>query len=429
MEMVSLTSDGRLSPRAKATAAATTTPPTNSKMESPLNCPTGKKKEGKSNVSSKLVCALLLVFVSVLTIARQPLGLSAGFHPGSNQGGQIEFKVDDDIRDRMAPLIPKVERIRDIDHYYLLPHKAGGRPKGILLLFHSCRRSGASFFILPEERIVVSDALERGLAVFAPTSRDRVSGCWTEKDLPAIEGLLGEWTARQELDALPKMGLGDSSGASYLFFVYKSLKLKSMAVYNSPQLFHPDDMEKGRAIPTALVTMTADETLSSQMISNYDELKSRNVVVPSQLYKVTPHPFTVRVCIARFWELSETDCQALLDWLPSELPKLLDRRGFVQPKEKYFPDEQQWNEVGDKVSNVVDLQGLAAVKDSFHENTAQDWFQEALEQEIKACQGFHAMTSEHYSSVLDFLTQQAGATRGGGGKSRTKKKHANNDNP
>lgn len=362
------------------------------------------KKEGPSNASSlKLACALLFVFISIFTIVRQPE--LREFY--SDSQGHIVAKLDDIIT---VPLTPKVEKSQGVDHYYLLP--LSGRPKGILIYFHSCKKSGSSFFQLPEERIIAYDALQRGLAVFAPTSRDRESGCWTQLDLSAIEDAVGEWAASNDLYELPRLGMGDSSGASFLFFVYKTLKLRSMAVYNSPQLYHPDDMEKGLAIPTALVTMIADENLSAKVITNYGKLKSRSI--PTRLYKVTPHPFTIGVCMARFAELENEDCDKLLISLRSDLPRLLDRRWFVKESLTY----DQWESFfANLPADVIDYQSAQSyyMHDSFHpQDQKHDWVNEAIEQEVKACQGFHALSSEHHSSVLDFLTQEAGMDVGKG---------------
>jgi hypothetical protein len=387
-EMASLSSDGSSSIQRNAIA----------KREIPNN----------AAASQKLMCALVLVLISVFTMTRQPELME--FY--SDSQGHIVAKLDDIIT---VPLKPKVEKIQGVDHYYLLP--LTGRPKGILIFFHSCGRSGSSFFHLPEERIIAYDALQRGVAVFAPTSRDRESGCWTQMDLSPIEDVVGEWAASHDLYELPRMGMGDSSGASYLFFVYKTLQLRSMAVYNSPQLYYPDDMELGLGVATAFVTMLDDENMSAKAVTNYEKLRSFSI--PTQLYKVTPHPFTSEVCMARFAEFENEDCDKLLDAIRKELPHLLDRRWFV--KDTLTSDE--WESFFSKLADVIDYQSAQTyyLKDAIHpQEEKHAWVNEAIQQEIKSCQGFHALSSEHHSSVLNFLMQEAGVDTGKEGEDKNK---------
>ena len=338
---------------------------------------------------------LTLVFLSMLTLRNYPAVINS-------LDNSVVFvpKINDIIT---LPLKPKTFK----DHFYMLPKKAEDgieREKGILILFHSCKRSGLSFFHLPEERIVVKDALKRGLAVLAPTSKLRETGCWTQTDLASIDTEVDEWADAYNLTHVPRLGMGDSSGGSFLYFVYKSLKLKSMAAYNSPQSFHPDDVETNLVIPTALLSMTADENLSSKIKLNYDKLRS--VGVSSQLYSVTSHPFTPAICTARFPEFESDDCSNIFDTIKYDFKSILDRRFFVKKKGSTILTSSQW----DKFFSMIDIDYDSALKHYLKDELypGHDWINYGIRQELKACQGFHAFTSENHAKILDFLTVEAG---------------------
>ncbi|KAL3905378.1 MAG: hypothetical protein SGARI_004492 [Bacillariaceae sp.] len=162
--------------------------------------------------------------------------------------GGIVAKVDDSII--TLPLHPKVDKMQGLNHYYLLPsvNNTAIPPRGVLVYLHSCHQSGLEVFHLPESRIIIKSALEKGFAVFAPSSFHRESGCYTELDLDYLPRIVEDWTTNHNLYTLPRVGMGESSGASFLFFVYKELELQSLAAYNTPQIFPDDEWET--AIPT-----------------------------------------------------------------------------------------------------------------------------------------------------------------------------------
>jgi hypothetical protein len=266
-------------------------------------------------------CYLTTFFcIAALTVTNYPAVISAYTH----KNGTIVAKIDDIVT---VPLRPKVDNILGIDHYYMKP-PGDKKVKGVLIFLHSCKRSGLEFFHLPEDRIVAYDALQQGLAVLAPTSQHRESGCYTSMDLDWVDKVVTEWTALHKMEKMPRMGMAVSSGASFLFFVHKALKLESLAVYNTPQSFLFEDIEKKEAIPTVFVTMPLDTTINKQMEANYEQLLDANT--PTQIYKVTPHPFTSALCLARFPEMIASDCDEIFDIIDQDYGQLLDADGFIK---------------------------------------------------------------------------------------------------
>lgn len=310
----------------------------------------------------------------------------------SHSQGKIVAKTDEIVT---VPLQPRKEIIMELPHYYLLPKSTFSKPKGVLVVLHACQRSGLEFFHLPEDRIVAQDALQKGLAVLALTSQDRQSGCFTQQDVSWVGKVVDEWSKLHSLQDIPRFGLALSSGASFLFFVYKELRLETMAVYNTPQTFLPSDMENKRAIPTAFVNMPVDKPMAKQIRKNYDGLMRQGV--PTQLFRVSPRPFTKTICDTKFPEILAHDCDKIFDVLEKDFSHLLDKDGFVKDKSS----SAQWRQFFDSLgldSRTNDLYFLTPKAFSGH-----SWTWATVEQEVRSCHAHHDMTSEHHSSILDFL--------------------------
>jgi len=309
--------------------------------------------------------------------------------------GDVVAKPDDLIT---LPLNPKSENIQGVDHYYMLPQV---KAKGVLIFLHSCKQSGLEFFHLPEDRIVAYDALNKGLAVFAPTSKDRESGCFTEIDVGWIDKVVDEWAANHELAFSPRIGMSVSSGSSLMFYAYKALKLKSMAVYNTPQSFHKESLEKGLAIPTAYITMPLDEIISSQMKKNFDRLSSAKV--STRLFEVHPHPFTPSLCLTRFPEIVPKDCEEIFRFAHKNFPRLFNGDDFLNVKESMA--SSRWQKLLTKVELNYELNETYYQKSQAA--SGHSWLWAIIEEEARSSQGFHAMTAEHHSSILNFLIQHS----------------------
>jgi hypothetical protein len=352
------------------------------------------------SLGQRILCfGLAFCFIALVTMVNFNDTIDEYFH----QKGTIKAKLDDVVT---LPMQPKSLKIQGVEHYFLLPPKlenGGGKnkkPKGILIFLHSCKRSGLEFFSLPEDRIVARDALDKRLAVLAVTSQHRESGCWTLQDTDWIDGVVDEWAHHYNLQNVPRMGMAVSSAASFLFFVYQPMKLKSMAIYNSPQGYDRSELP-GIAIPTAFITMPLDDTISTHMENNFHMMTQAGV--PSQLYKVTSHPFTEKLCQARLPEMGAELCQELFHLLHKEYPHLLDVDSFIKEDLK----SGKWQELFQKLGLEHKTEGQELfVTDTSH--SGKTWLYAGMEQEIAVCEAFHSMTSEHHSSVLEFLMQSAG---------------------
>ena len=69
--------------------------------------------------------------------------------------------------------------------------------------------------------------------------------------------------------------------------------------------------------------------------------------------------------------------------------------------------KQEWDVFFGKIENVLDYDSASVSYSRDETHSRQAWINEGIKEEIKACQGFHALTSEYHSSILDFLTKEA----------------------
>lgn len=176
--------------------------------------------------------------------------------------------------------------------------------RGVLIVLHKCDQSGLHFFQLPESRMVAAHALQRGLAIFSPSSssasslltnvnknNDRQSPgtvgkkprgqktCWSASlDGDELLGpLLDEWVQELEVASLPRMAIGIANGANLIIdsFLYKSLRLQAIALYGShhPVGFDAADLERDVVPPTAFVVFPKNTKATEFALNQFNKLQ------------------------------------------------------------------------------------------------------------------------------------------------------------
>jgi hypothetical protein len=389
------------------------------------------------NVQARRILCFALLFALVVTVVTTvyPPFIARNTHID----GDIVAKRNDKIV--TLPLHPQMEKVHGMEQYFLFPSyvahaqhvkaytnsttknnnftsKTPSPIKGVLIFLHSCKQSGLDVFHLPESRIVVYDALQKGLAVLAPSALNTESKCFSYQDLDHLPIIVDDWTKNHNLQALPRIGMGESSGASFLFFVHKDLNLQSMAVYNTPHTFLDD--EWGIAIPTVMLSMPQDDPVASRMTEHYHKLQQLNV--STQLYEVTPRPFTDSLCMSRFPELPRESCQHMFQhFLDKDDGILLNDDGFAQGSmqattwTRFFQAiETQYVEDQETTVSTVNRVKTSAVYDTTKAGNGHSWFWAVVEQEVKACQAYHAMTADFHHEVLQFVMSHANISVGDG---------------
>lgn len=111
-------------------------------------------------------------------------------------------------------------------------------PKGIVFLFHGCSHVGEDWFILPEEKHVVSEMIKNDLIPVSFTSSSKNQNrCWDHRapvrfpddgnynyDLFPVSDVMLQMIQDNEWENLPISLLGASSGASFATLIPKQLE-------------------------------------------------------------------------------------------------------------------------------------------------------------------------------------------------------------
>jgi len=358
-----------------------------------------------STTKFRITLVLVLIMFVTITLTRFR-GVLTAYTTSAGNGRGIIVNVENTA---IRPLNPKEEILLGGSHFYMLPKTPFEEAIGVLIVFHPCNRSGVDFFLLPEDRIVAKNALEKGLAVLSLTSKDRESGCFTTEDTGIVNQVVDKWTNLHNLSKVPRYGMGISSGGSFLFFVYKELHIKRMVVYNTPQGFLPSDHHDETTmmmIPTAFVTMSMDKPLSRRIRENHKELSKRHI--PTQLFQISPRPFKKEViCKSRLPEMKPKDCDRIFESLQGgdSHHQLLDKDGNVLQD---ITESYEWKE-------LVSTLDLDAWPSSSHFPTSKtsgghSWPYASIEQELHACYGRHGMNSQHHVKIMEFLLLTAASS-------------------
>jgi hypothetical protein len=305
------------------------------------------------------------------------------------------------------PLKPVGTMIGDVEVFFMLPKTSA---RGVLIFFHGCHHGGQDLFELPEDRIVALAALNRGLAVISPTSQNRDSGCWGRQDKEMFEhaNVIGKWMASVGLsETLPRMGMGASSGGSFLFSVSKSLGLKSIASYVSGKGFPKSELTPSNVPATMYVHMPKDYKTANKIEENYRALLKASI--PVEQIKVDSHPLTLELCSRRLPEFGDRRCAAFIANVLASSKSLLDKNDMSVLIS--YQNDGDWTELMEKAKLDDGLDSSTKKKKGapFDKNfEGHSWLWASMAEEIAASSAVHEMTSEHRREVLDFLMKHAG---------------------
>jgi hypothetical protein len=305
------------------------------------------------------------------------------------------------------PLTAHVTVIDNVEVFFMLPPRTAA-VRGVLIFFHGCNHSGQDMFELPEDRIVALAALNRGLAVLSPTSQDRGSGCWSRREDAEIfekNNVVGKWMASVGLPGtLPRMGMGASSGGSFLFSVYQTLGLKSIASYVSGKGFTESELTAGNVPATIYVHMPKDVNTADRIEANCKTLVLAGI--PVKKIEINSHPFTLELCARRLPEFGDRRCQTFIRDVLASNKNLLDKDDM-----SVRAPVGEWKDVMEKAKLDDGLDASSKKKKGalYDKNFAgHSWLWASMGEEIAASFAVHEMTSERREEVLDFLMKHAG---------------------
>eukprot|EP00240_Pyramimonas_obovata_P005220 CAMPEP_0118953172 /NCGR_PEP_ID=MMETSP1169-20130426/56086_1 /TAXON_ID=36882 /ORGANISM="Pyramimonas obovata, Strain CCMP722" /LENGTH=425 /DNA_ID=CAMNT_0006900565 /DNA_START=104 /DNA_END=1381 /DNA_ORIENTATION=- len=186
-------------------------------------------------------------------------------------------------------------------------------PKAILFVAHGCNHQATDFWHpsetcpkctgLPEEVRIARTAYDRGYAVVAISSQDRLSRCWhRQTDGPIVQLVFDILRARQGWLKQPLMALGASSGGSFVGYLPKILKVDALTVQimglRSGDFYPPFADGRRNFPPTIFIHMPRDERTQQVVLDNVKELRTRFVpaaAVQQLPLKINPMFFAERI--------------------------------------------------------------------------------------------------------------------------------------
>lgn len=179
-------------------------------------------------------------------------------------------------------LDPTVEFRNGTDLIWQIPDS----PKAILFLAHGCNGKAANFWDrspkcpncvgLPEERLIVLNALDRRFAVVAVSS---AGSCWSmEEERLIVKDIIGWWVVKRKLQSLPLVALGASSGGYFVSVLATDLRFSSITIMIAEGLFDRMDILKSYP-PTLFVHMPKDKRRRVRIDRYLTLLKGKNIDV------------------------------------------------------------------------------------------------------------------------------------------------------
>ncbi|KAH7281181.1 hypothetical protein KP509_36G034100 [Ceratopteris richardii] len=198
----------------------------------------------------------------------------------------------------LFPLSGTLDYVQDTQ----LVWQAPSSPKAVLFIAHGCHGSATHFWDkshncaecigLPEERVIVMNALSRDYAVIAISSTRE---CWnlaTDKD--KVLSTLSHWIKERGYSELPVLALGASSGGYFISALAKAYKFNAIVIMISEGFFQI--MEVDEHYPSTLfVHMVKDKRRASLIKDAMEALRTKGVnasEVKCYPLAVTPHYFT-----------------------------------------------------------------------------------------------------------------------------------------
>ncbi|KAL8152205.1 hypothetical protein V2J09_009965 [Rumex salicifolius] len=200
-------------------------------------------------------------------------------------------------------LNPTVEIVNGTELIWQIPDS----PRAIVFLAHGCGGKAGNFWDksnrcpdclgLPEERLIVMNALIREFAVLAVSS---VRKCWSfGKEIALIRDSIQRWIEKNGLSSVPLFAIGASSGGYFVSQLANddNLRFSSIVIMIAEGLFDQMDL-KSDYPPTLFLHMPKDQRRNRIIPINVELLRKQGIdakEVKSMEFPLNPSFFANRV--------------------------------------------------------------------------------------------------------------------------------------
>ncbi|XP_074379913.1 uncharacterized protein LOC141721071 [Apium graveolens] len=270
---------------------------------------------GSPSIRGAVIIALVVVVFLVLMLFFREDGGESGSLSAVTMEKWNRF-------DNVVQFQPTVERKNGTELIWQIPD----RPKAVLFLAHGCSGKAGNFWDrtsscpdcvgLPEERLIVLHALSRKFAVLTITSSGK---CWSfGNERLVVVGVVKWWIEKQNLEKIPLVALGASSGGYFVSAIAADLRFNSITLMIAEGVFNRMDIPKDYP-PTLFVHMPKDEARKLRVDENLEVLKEMGVDVAE--IKCMEFPLSPNFLADRIPNLDLTTSVQLF--------KLFQERGFI----------------------------------------------------------------------------------------------------
>ncbi|CAH8356986.1 unnamed protein product [Eruca vesicaria subsp. sativa] len=151
------------------------------------------------------------------------------------------------------------------------------KPKAVLFIAHGCHRKATDFWdkspscpqctSLPEEKVLVRTALSKTFAVITISSSGT---CWTlGKERKIVRDVIKTWLKRQNLEKVPLVALGASSGGYFVSALAMDMNFRSIVVMIAEGVF--DQIRVSRNYPATLFVHMPKDVYRQRKIREFLE--------------------------------------------------------------------------------------------------------------------------------------------------------------
>ncbi|XP_022149746.1 uncharacterized protein LOC111018103 [Momordica charantia] len=259
-------------------------------------------------------------------------------------------------------------------------------PKAVLFVAHGCNGKAVNFWDksakcpscvgLPEERLIVLHALSRHFAVLTISSSRK---CWTfGKELAVVKDIIRWWVEKNNLEKIPLVGLGASSGGYFLSVLATELKFNSITLMIAEGLYEQMDVTE-RYPPTLFIHMPKDQFREKKINENMKFLRSKGVDVAEiecLEFALSPNFFADRIP-----ELDKS--------VSAKLFELFQAKGFVDGNGKMLKDGRatRWKE-------ALRMSGISVPDNNLTHH---------IQEEMNLAFAYHEMTSLEADQIFTWF--------------------------
>ncbi|KAK4769142.1 hypothetical protein SAY86_027292 [Trapa natans] len=289
--------------------------------------------------------------------------------------------------ERLVQFNPTLEFRNGTDLIWQIPKS----PKAVLFIAHGCNCRATYFWDrsptclkcigLPEERLLVLEALARNFAVLTISSAGR---CWTmAEERIIVRDIIRWWTVRNKLENLPLVALGASSGGYFVSVLAQDLKFSSITLMIAEGMFDQMDLAADYP-PTLFVHMPKDAYRKHKIEQFLKVLKGKGIdaaEVECPEFPLSPSIFVDRV-------------PGIDQSVSSKLFELFHKEGFID-KNGYMKSDGRktnWKEVVAK-DKMISLD--------------KQLFQH-VQEELNLAFAYHEMTSLQSEQIFTWFESHIG---------------------